>query len=346
MKFSEIARQLSEAAGGALACDRGSDPDIAGVAAIDAAVPGTLSYIEGDAFADRVATTAASALVLPAQTALQQQASDRGLAWVASKQPRLTFAQAIALFYRPFQPAPHCHPSASIDPSATLGQDVAVGAGAVIQAGATLGEGVRVHPGAVVYPQAEVGERSVLHANCVVEERACIGPDCVIHSGATIGGEGFGFVQTAQGWYKMPQSGRTVLEAGVEVGCNSNIDRPAVGETRVGRNTKIDNAVQIGHGCRIGEACALASQVGLAGGVTIGNRVLLGGQVGVANQAHVGDGAVATAKAGVTSNVGAGQVVSGYPLLPHSLFLRVSAIYRRLPELYQSIKTLKQRLPG
>ncbi len=140
----------------------------------------------------------------------------------------------------------------------------------------------------------------------------------------------------------MEQSGRTVLEDGVEIGCNTTIDRPAVGETRIGRNTKIDNLVQIGHGCQVGENCAMAAQVGLAGGVKVGNRVILAGQVGIANQAKIGDGAIATAKTGIHNDVAPGTIVSGIPAIPHKLFLKVAAIYNRLPEVYQTFKQLQR----
>jgi len=133
-----------------------------------------------------------------------------------------------------------------------------------------------------------IGDRTILHANCTIHERVQIGNDCVIHSGAVIGAEGFGFVPVPEGWFKMEQSGIVVLEDGVEIGCNSTVDRPAVGETRIGSQTKIDNLVHIAHNCQIGQACALAGQVGMAGGVKLGNRVILAGQVGIANQAVSG----------------------------------------------------------
>ncbi|NET36412.1 MAG: UDP-3-O-(3-hydroxymyristoyl)glucosamine N-acyltransferase, partial [Cyanothece sp. SIO1E1] len=218
------------------------------------------------------------------------------------------------------------------------------GAHVVVQAGSTIGDGVCIHPNVVIYPDAEIGDRTVLHANCVIHERTQIGADCVIHSGAAIGAEGFGFVPTPEGWLKMEQAGRTVLEEGVEVGCNAAIDRPAVGETRVARNTKVDNLVHIAHGCEVGEACALAAQVGLAGGVKMGNRVILAGQVGVANQAKIGDGAIASAKTGIHGQVSPGAVVSGYPAVPHEVYLKVSAIYNRLPEMYKFLRRLQKKM--
>jgi len=344
MKFSELAEKLGMGDRTSLGFHPDLNPEITGVTPIEAAQPQTLSYVEGGKFVTYVSTTLASALIVPLDEALQTQAIEQGIAWMATSDPRLLFARAIAVFYQPFRLPVGIHPTAIIDPSAQVGENAAIAAHVVIQAGVTLGQDVCIHPNVVVYPGARIGDRTLLHANCVIHERTQIGTDCVIHSGAVIGSEGFGFVPTAEGWYKMEQSGIVVLEAGVEVGCNSTIDRPAVGETRIGRQTKIDNLVQIGHGCQIGHACALASQVGLAGGVKVGNRVILGGQVGAANQAIIGDGVMAGAKAGIHSNVEAGTIVSGSPCLPQKAFLKAHAVYSRLPELYQTVKQLKKRL--
>jgi UDP-3-O-[3-hydroxymyristoyl] glucosamine N-acyltransferase len=345
MKFSEIVEKLSDTAqSNSLSVNKDLDPEITGIAPVDEASISTLSYIEGVKFAAMLGKTAASALILPLDEALQAQATERGIAWIGASEPRLLFAKAIALFYKPFPPAPEIHPTAVIHPSAEVGKDVYIGPHVVIQAGVKIGDEVCIHPNVVIYPEVQIGDRTVLHANCTIHERSRIGADCVIHSGAVIGSEGFGFVPTPQGWFKMEQSGCTVLEDGVEVGCNTTIDRPAVGETRVARNTKIDNLVQIGHGCQIGQNCALAAQVGMAGGVKVGNRVILAGQVGIANQAKIGDGAIASAKAGIHNDVEPGAIVSGSPAVPHKLFLKASAIYNRLPEMYQTLKQLQRHL--
>lgn len=345
MKFSEIAEKLSDAIDrNSLSINPELNPEITGVAPIEQASLDTLSYIEGAKFASMVGKTAAGALILPRDEALQAQATQRGMAWIAVSEPRLVFAKAIALFYKPFHPTPEIHPTAVIHPSVEIGKDVYIGAHAVIQAGVKIGNDACIHPNVVIYPEVQIGDRTILHANCTIHERSKIGSDCVIHSGSVIGAEGFGFVPIPTGWYKMEQSGCTVLEDGVEVGCNTTIDRPAVGETRVARNTKIDNLVQIGHGCEIGENCAMASQVGLAGGVKVGNRVILAGQVGIANQAKIGDGAIASAKAGIHNDVEPGAIVSGIPALPHKLFLKVAAVYSRLPEIYQTLKQLQRQI--
>lgn len=343
MKFSEIVLLLNLAATcNSLTDNPDRNPEITGVAAVDEANPGTLSYIEGAKFASMVNQTKASALILPPNEALQAQATEKGMAWIAVSEPRLLFAKAIAIFYQPWQPTPEIHPTAVIHPDAEIGADVYIGAHVVIQAGVKIGDRVSIHPHVVIYPGSQIGDRTILHANCTIHERTKIGTDCVIHSGAVIGAEGFGFVPTPDGWFKMEQSGCTVLEDGVEIGCNTTIDRPAVGETRVGKNTKIDNLVQIGHGCHIGQNCAIAGQAGLAGGVKIGNRVILAGQVGIANQAKIGDGAIATAKTGIHNDIEPGAIVSGIPAIPHKLFLKVAAVYTRLPEIHQTLKKLQR----
>ncbi|NJO11854.1 MAG: UDP-3-O-(3-hydroxymyristoyl)glucosamine N-acyltransferase [Leptolyngbyaceae cyanobacterium SL_1_1] len=340
MKFSEIVQKF-KADQHSLIQFGDRNPEITGVAAIDKAVAGQISYIEGGKFARYLKTTQAAALILPLDSKLQAEADSRGIAWLSVAAPRL-FSPAIALFYRPFAPAPGIHPSAVIDPSARLGAEVSVGANAVIHTDVKLGEGVCVHANVVIYPEAQIGDRSILYANCVIYERSQIGANCVIHSGTAIGSEGFGFVPTATGWEKMEQSGYTVIEDSVEIGSNSTVDRPAVGETRIGRNTKLDNMVHIGHGCQVGEAVVMAAQVALAGGVTIGDRVVLSGQVGIVNQVTIGDRAVVGAKSGVTGDVDPHTVVSGNPAIPHPIYLRAAAIYKRLPEMYKMFRQLKQ----
>ncbi|MEA5570175.1 UDP-3-O-(3-hydroxymyristoyl)glucosamine N-acyltransferase [Calothrix sp. UHCC 0171] len=343
MKFSEIIEKIGDnASKNSLISNQGLNPDISGVASIDDAGKGNISYVEGTKFAAFVHKTNASALILPNNETLQAQASERGIAWIATREPKFMFAQVVAIFYQPWQPKPEIHPTAVIHPTAKIGTDVSIGAHVVIQPHVEIGNNVVIHPNVVIYPDVKIGDRTILHANCTIHERTQIGNDCTIHSGAVIGAEGFGFVPTATGWLKMQQSGCTILEDNVEVGCNSAIDRPAVGETRIGKSTIIDNLVQVGHGCKIGFGCALAGQVGLAGGVEVGNRAILGGQTGVANEVKIGEGAIAAAKAGILGNIEPGEVVCGSPAMPHKQFLKVSAILRRLPEMYQSLKQLQK----
>ncbi|ACK65571.1 UDP-3-O-(3-hydroxymyristoyl) glucosamine N-acyltransferase [Rippkaea orientalis PCC 8801] len=345
MKFNEISEKLSPlVTNSSLTTHPDLNPDITAVAAVDEAVTGQLSYIEGGKFAAMVQKTAASALILPRDEALQAQATEKDIAWITTPEPRLLFAHAIKLFYQPFHPSPGIHPTAVIDSSVKLGKDIYIGPHVVIEQGVTIGDNACIHANVVIYPGVSIGDRTILHANCTIHERSQIGDNCVIHSGAAIGSEGFGFVPTPDGWFKMEQSGYVVLEDGVEIGCNSAVDRPAVGTTRVGRNTKIDNLVQVAHNCQISENCVFASQVGLAGGVKVGKRVILAGQVGVANQANIGDGVIASAQTGIPHDIAPGEIVSSSPAVPNKLYLKASAIYKRLPEMYQTLKRLQKKL--
>jgi UDP-3-O-[3-hydroxymyristoyl] glucosamine N-acyltransferase len=343
MKFSEILEKLGDAAAAnSLSVKKEYDPEIRALAAVDEATSGTLSYIEGPKFSAMVGKTSASALILPQDETLQTQAQERDIAWIATPEPKLLFARVLKLFYQPWRPAPEIHPTAVINSTAKIGSEVYIGPHVVIHQGVEIGNGACIHANVVIYPDARIGDRTTLHANCTIHERTIIGADCEIHSGAVIGAEGFGFVPTPTGWLKMEQSGYTVLEDGVVIGCNSAVDRPAVGETRIGRYTIIDNLVQIGHGCQIGAGCALAGQSGMAGGVKVGNRVILAGQVGIANQ--VKNGAIASAKAGIHNDVPPREIVSGTPAVPHKQYLKVSAILSRLPDIYQSLKQLQRQI--
>lgn len=344
MKFSHIIEKLQPLISDHSLNYAHHNPELLGITPIEEAQAETISYIEGDKFANKIADTVATALILPNNQDLQNQANERNIAWISTENPRLLFAQTIALFYQPFRPQPSIHPSAVIDPSVILGENIYIGANVVIEKNVIIGDHSCIMPNVVIYPDVKIGTNTVLHSNCTIHERSHIGNNCVIHSGAVIGAEGFGFVPTPQGWYKMEQSGYILLEDGVEIGCNSAVDRPSVGITKIGKNTKLDNMVHIAHSCQIGENCAMAAQVGLAGGVIVGNNVILAGQVGVANQAIIGDGAIASAKTGIHQNIAPKEVVSGYPAVSHGIYLKASAIYKRLPEMYQTLKKLSKLL--
>lgn len=324
--------------------DLGTNPLLTTIAPVETAQPGSLTFLEAGKSTALLEKTQASAIVLPLEESLQRLASDRGIAWIASPQPKLLFARAVPLFYQPQRPPLGIHPTAIVDPTAQIGEGVSIGAYVVIGPGALIGDEVCLHPHVVVYGGAQIGKRSVIHAQAVIHERAILGNDCVIHSGAVIGSEGFGFVPSAQGWVKLDQAGYTVLEDRVEIGCNSAVDRPAMGETRLGQNTKIDNLVQIAHNCQLGRNCLMAGQSGLAGSVTLADNVMLAGQAGIVNQINIGKGAILSAQAGAIQDVPPGQVVSGYPARPHRQWLRSSAVHPHLPEMQRSLRALQQQV--
>ncbi|MFZ9270131.1 MAG: UDP-3-O-(3-hydroxymyristoyl)glucosamine N-acyltransferase [Prochlorococcaceae cyanobacterium] len=346
MRFSTLLSHLSEVTE-ASPRHLAADPELSGAAALDQAGNGQLSFLEpGHALAAALSATAASALLIPAKgdeaQALQQQASERGLAWIALADPRLGFAEALDALYPRSPKAPGVHPSAVIDPSAQLGSGVHIGAHVVIGEGTVVGDGCTIHANASLYDDVVLADGCEIHSGAVLHPGSRLGRACVVHSNAVIGSEGFGFVPTASGWRKMPQTGQVILEDGVEVGCSSTIDRPSVGETRIGAGTKIDNLVHIGHGVVTGKGCALAAQVGIAGGARLGNGVILAGQVGLANKAVMGDRSIASSKSGVHGEVAAGEVVSGYPAIPNRLWLRCSAAFNKLPELAKAIRQLEK----
>jgi UDP-3-O-[3-hydroxymyristoyl] glucosamine N-acyltransferase len=325
-----------------------NDPDLQGAHALDQAMTGQLSFLEpGNALAAALAATGASAVLIPAKgdeaLLLQQQASARGLAWVALADPRLGFAEALdALYPRPAKPA-GIHPSAVVDPGAQLDASVHIGPHVVIGTAVQVGAGCTIHANATLYDDVVLQEGCEIHSGAVLHPGSRLGRGCVVHSTAVVGSEGFGFVPTASGWRKMPQTGQVILEDGVEVGCGSTIDRPSVGQTRIGAGTKIDNLVHVGHGVVTGQGCALAAQVGIAGGARLGHGVILAGQVGLANKAVMGDRAIASSKSGVHGEVAAGEVVSGYPAIPNRLWLRCSAAFNKLPELAKAVRSLEKQ---
>lgn len=342
MRFSRLLSQLP-AVGEASPRDLGGDPEIVGAESLERAGVGQLTFLEpGHAPAASLEATTAGAVLLFPEESLQALASARGLAWVAVPNPRLAFAEALEALFPRRRPEPGVHGTAVVSPDASLAADAHVGAHAVVGPGCVVGEGCVLHPGVVLLEDVRLGRCCEIHANAVLHPGACLGDGCVVHSGAVIGSEGFGFVPTGTGWRKMPQTGRVVLEEGVEVGCGSMVDRPAVGETRVGAGTKIDNLVHVGHGVTIGRGCALAAQVGIAGGARLGDGVILAGQVGVANRATLGDGAIASSKSGIHGDVPAGEVVSGYPAIPNRLWLRCSAAFSKLPDMARTLRQLKR----
>jgi len=345
MRFSQLVTALQQGEAGLLRHGLGKDPLLNGAASLENAADDQLSFLEkGNALTQELELSGVGAVLLPDQDDLVQMAESRGLAWAVVRDPRLAFAESLELLHPKPRSLAGIHATAVIGEQVELGAGVSIAAHACISDGSRIGNQCVIHPGVVIYDDVVVGDRCILHANAVLHPGSRLGPNCVVHSNAVVGSEGFGFVPTARGWRKMPQTGQVVLEEGVEVGCGSTIDRPSVGETRIGAGSKIDNLVQIGHGVHTGRGCALASQVGIAGGARLGDGVILAGQVGVANRAVIGDRAIASSKSGIHGEVAAGDVVSGYPAIPNRLWLRCSAAFSKLPELVKQLRELKKEI--
>jgi UDP-3-O-[3-hydroxymyristoyl] glucosamine N-acyltransferase len=323
------ALSLAEAAslsGGEL---RGGDPSarVAGVGALGAAGPQEVSFLDNRRYATQLATTRAAAVVLAPDFADRLPA---GVAAIVTGQPYLGFARIAARLHPRPAPRPGIHPTAAIDPDATLGPGCEIGPYAVVAAGAEIGAGC------VIGPHAVVGEGVVLGDGCRIGAHAslshCIaGRGVVLHPGARVGQEGFGFAVTPDGRFEtMPQLGRVMLGDLVEIGANSCVDRGSQGDTVLGAGTRLDNLVQIGHNVRTGRACVVVAQVGISGSATLGDGVQLGGQSGVTGHLTLGDRVRVGAQAGVMGDVPAGSDVVGSPAWPAKDTLRAMAALRRL----------------
>jgi UDP-3-O-[3-hydroxymyristoyl] glucosamine N-acyltransferase len=328
MKLREISRLLGTR------LENGSpETEITGVAGIETAGPGQLTFVANPKYAALGRTTKASAVIVaedfPALPA----------AMLRSRNPYLDFAHALDLFYQPPRYAPGVHPTAIIEPSAKIRAGAHIGPYAVVGEDAEIGNNAVLLAHVVVYRGAKIGDNFFAHSHAIVREFCRIGNNVILQNGVVVGGDGFGFAKDRDGrWHKIAQSGPTVIEDDVEVQANACIDRASVGETRIARGAKIDNLVQVGHGSKVGENSLLCAQAGLAGSTNVGRNVILAGQVGVAGHCKIGDGAVATAQSGIPNDVPGGAVVSGYPAIDNKLWLRSVAVFNRLPEMARLLR--------
>jgi len=325
---------------GRLGCELLGDGEveIRGVSGLERAGPGDLTFLANPRYAPLLATTRAAAVIVAS-------ANESTLPRLVSENPYLAFARAVGLICPPARPEPGVHPSAQVHPTAVLGTGVHVGALAVVGARARVGARSVLHPQVVVYDEVTIGEDCLLHSGVQVRERCRLGDRVIVQNGAVIGGDGFGFARDAEGRYhKFPQVGTVVIEDDVEIGALTAVDRAALGETRIGRGSKLDNLVQVGHSVTVGSDTVLCGQVGIAGSSRVGSGVTLAGQVGVAGHLTIGDRVIATAQTGIPSSVEPGTVVSGYPAIENRAWLRSSALFARLPELQKRVRELERRL--
>ena len=242
------------------------------------------------------------------------------------------------------QPAAGVHPTAHVSADATLGQNVSIGPNVVIGARTKVGANTRLHAGVNVSDDCTIGDECTLYPNVVIRERVTIGSRVIIHANAVIGTDGFGYRWDGTKHAKIPQIGTVVIEDDVEIGSCACVDRAKFNETRIGRGTKIDNLVQIGHNVRVGHHSVICGQVGVAGTVTIGNGVVLGGATVVRDHVTIGDGVMAAGHSVIADDIDPKTVVSGMPALPHRQTLREQGAIRRLPELLVELRKLQEEV--
>ena len=330
--LQEIAQYL----GGRVAGDGGIL--IGGLATLDDAGEGQLTFLANPKYAAKVATTNASAVLMG------EGGNAHGKNAIFHPNPYLAFAKLLTLFYTAPAVPRGVMPGAFVADGAKIGADVSVYPGASIGAGAVIGDRVTLHPGVVIYPGVVIGDDVTLYANVSVRERCRIGNRVTIHDGTVVGSDGFGYAPDGNAYYKIPQIGIVVIEDDVEIGSNCTIDRAALEVTRIRRGTKIDNLVQIAHNVVIGEDCIIVSQVGISGSTQLGNHVTLGGQVGVAGHIKIGENVMIGAKSGVVGNVEPNQVLSGIPVMPHREWLKSAGLVPRLPEFRKSLSALEKKV--
>lgn len=313
--------------------------DIVGVAGIQQAGPGDLTFLANPKYEKTLQQTRASAVILG------EDAPAGPCAMLRARDPYLTFARAVALFAPAWRPAAGVHAMAAIASNASLGAEVSIGPFVAIGDGASIGERTVIFPNVTIGPGSRVGTDCVIHSNVSIRERVTIGNRVVLQNGVVVGGDGYGFVRRGDGTHeKIPQVATVVIEDDVELGANTTVDRPAVGETRVKAGTKIDNLVMIGHGVTVGRNVLMAAQVGVAGSTDVGDDVIFGGQVGVGGHLTVGRGAVAVGQSGVTNSLEPGVMVAGYPAIDSREWRKASVVFRRLPELKRRIEALEARI--
>lgn len=328
MKLAQIASHIDAR------IENGSpEMEITGVAGIEEAASGQLTFVSNPKYAAAAKRTKASVVIVAEDfTAIPA-------AVLRSKNPYLAFAKALALFHRPPHYAPGIHPTAVVPASAKIGASAHIGPYVVIGENVEIGANAVLLSHAVLYDGVKVGDNFFAHAHSVVRENCRIGNNVILQNGVIIGADGFGFAKDDEGrWHKILQPMPVVIENDVEVQSNSCIDRASVGETRIGNGVKVDNLVQIGHASHIEQNALICAQVGLAGSTEVGKGAILTGQVGVVGHCRIGDGAIVTPQTGVANDVAAGAIVSGAPAMDHRLWLKVSALLGKLPEMAKELR--------
>jgi UDP-3-O-[3-hydroxymyristoyl] glucosamine N-acyltransferase len=332
-------RELAAHVGGQV---RGDDSVlISGVASLEKAGAGEIAFLDDANLLARARTANASCLIVPEGAEV-----DASVCLIEVKRPKLAFALIAEMLHPPKRRAGAIHPTAIVAASAKLDEGVFVGAWVEIGEGTTIGARTQILAGAIIGEDVRIGRDSVIHPNVVLYDAVSLGERVILHAGVVVGADGFGYVPDEQNVrHKFPQIGTVVIEDDVEIGACTCIDRAALGQTRIGRATKIDNLVQIAHNVEIGERVVIAAQTGISGSTVIESDAVIGGQVGMGDHARVESGAIIGSKAGILP----GKIVRagvwwGIPVQPLSEYKRLNAHMNRLPQMREEIKELRRQL--
>jgi UDP-3-O-[3-hydroxymyristoyl] glucosamine N-acyltransferase len=329
-------RQLAQACGAELSGD--GDVLIDRVATLDGADKGAIAFLSNPRYRSRLATTRASAVIVApgdaAGTALPKLIVDN---------PYAAYARVAAALHPPRPPAPGVHPTAVVAAGARVAASAAVGPHAVIGERTAVAERASIGAGTVIGEDCSIGADCVVHPRVVLYARTELGPRTIVHSGAVIGADGFGMAEQGGRWLKVPQIGRTLIGADVEVGANTTIDRGAIGDTVIEDDVKLDNQIQIGHNCRIGAHTAIAGCVGIAGSTNVGRNCKIGGAAMIAGHLDIADGSVISAATGLFDSIRSPGVYTGtFPALPHRDWRHVASAMRRLRSIVDRLRALER----
>ncbi len=312
------------------------DAVVSGIASIEDAGPGQVTFLANPKYLRFAKDSTASAIIS------REAVPGARTNFLLAENPYFAFACAVEAFHPPGR-LPGVSDRAFVDPSALLGKDVTISPFAVGE-GAEVGDNTVLFPGVSVGKEVSIGPDCVIYSNVVIYHGTRVGSRVVLHAGCVIGSDGFGFAPTPEGYRKIPQVGTVVIEDDVEIGANTTIDRATLGVTRVCRGTKLDNLVQVAHNVVIGSGTVIAAQAGISGSTRIGSHVMIGGQAGLAGHLEVEDGIMLGAKCGVPDSLRASEsrIWSGIPAMPHPTWLRMASLLPKLPELFRRVKRLEE----
>ena len=315
------------------------DMEIRRVASLDSADAGDIAYVDDAKFFEAARKSRASCIIVRTDSELDLPCQ------LQVKNPKLAFALIAEVLHPPKRRPPEIHSSVVIADSANIALEVFVGAFVSIGENSEIGSGTQIRAGAQIGDDVTIGNDCVIHPNVFIENGVTIGDRVIIHAGVVIGSDGFGYVRGDMGYHKFPQIGSVIIEDDIEIGANTTIDRGALGRTRIGKGTKLDNMVHVGHNCDIGERVVIAAQTGISGSVTIEDDCVIGGQVGFGDHIHVQSGAVIGSKAGILP----GKIVRpgvwwGIPIQPLDKYKRLNAHLSRVPHLREEVRELKEKI--
>jgi len=341
MKFT--ASQIAGMLGGSV--EGNAEVAVGNLSKIEEGTPGTLTFLANPKYTSYIYSTGAS-IAIVSNDFVAEQALPSSLTLIRVADAYGAFAKLLEAYNQFRQPAPGIHPSAVVDPGATVGEGVYIGPLVYIAAGATIGNGAQINSGCSVATGASIGEKTVLFSGVRVYNDCKIGAHCTLHSGVIIGGDGFGFAPNSENNYsKVPQIGNVILEDHVEVGANTTIDRATLGSTIIRRGVKLDNLIQIAHNVEIGENTVIAAQTGVAGSTRIGKNCMIGGQVGIVGHINIPDGTKIAAQSGIGSEIKEpNTIVQGSPAFPIMDFKKSYVGFRKLPELMAEIQNLRKEI--